>query len=527
MRSYLSSGGNNYSIDLKRPRIGKRKQRGIENPSARMQPNLLIIRLDLMPPTVKDKEALRQSIQEGLKRLCGLFERLETGRKRIDEFNDEGKLSRVPLNKFNFSATIGFGIGFFDKLDIPSSLRPRRLKSMPNHLVLGDIEEYSLPQTDLIIQLASNSDFVNQWVVENAYEPPEYIRSRDNKTANKLEEDHDIVSAIDNWAVITDMHGGFQRKDGRNLMGFNDGISNPKPGSGDKFNNVVWTTEKDESQILEDGTYLVFQKIKHDLDQWKRLSIDEQEQWIGRNKITGLLLGTPENDDMKFIEALKNDDQRAKDKLRKLLEGQSDPEKGLYDSDIFNKNVPAWSHVRKANPRQQKFLSGKRIEKRIIFRRGYLFLETGLNNRRISGLLFICFQRDIENSFEHIKKTWLNNKGFPTPSIRQFSSHELNTRRSRGRFSSQELNEIARASLPTKRLLGLHDHLLLEYKIKETEDLDTQNTGREGLAGPSELGVTPTGDLLAVVPFGGGYYFVPPIPEEGTSYIGQQFFRHI
>ena len=60
--------------------------------------------------------------------------------------------------------------------------------------------------------------------------------------------------------------------------------------------------------------------------------------------------------------------------------------------------------------------------------------------------------------------------------------------------------------------------------MEETKDGDTQNTGREGLAGPSELGVVPTGDFIAIIPFGGGYYFVPPIPDRNISNIGQQFF---
>jgi hypothetical protein len=55
------------------------------------------------------------------------------------------------------------------------------------------------------------------------------------------------------------------------------------------------------------------------------------------------LLGTPENDDNKFIEALENDDRNAKEKLRKLLDEQSDPERAFYDSDGFKNNVPAWT----------------------------------------------------------------------------------------------------------------------------------------------------------------------------------------
>ena len=59
---------------------------------------------------------------------------------------------------------------------------------------------------------------------------------------------------------------------------------------------------------------------------------------------------------------------------------------------------------------------------------------------------------------------------------------------------------------------------------------DTQNTGREGLAGPSEHGVVPTGEFLAIMPFGGGYYFIPPIQNEAIPNrrirdIGQQFFE--
>jgi Dyp-type peroxidase family len=514
----LPTGRDSYGRSLKQPYRNRRKQSGIEIPKASQQPHLLIIRLDLTPPFGKDVDSLRRNVQEGLKRLCGLFEQLDTGKKKIDKIGD-GKLSRLALKEFNFSATIGFGIGFFDKLRIPDTHRPKKLKSMPNHVGLGDVARYSLTQTDLIVQLGSTSDFVNRWVFENDYRPQvEY---------NKAQEDpKDIVTAISEWATVTDMHVGFQRMDGRNLMGFNDGISNPRPGSGAKFDSVVWTTEKDEGQLLNDGTYMVFQKIMHDLDQWKSLSVDEQEEWIGRNKITGLLLGTPENDDKKFIEAIKNDDPKAKERLKKLLDEQSDPEKPFYDLEIFKKNVPAWSHVRKANPRQEKILYGRRIDNRTIFRRGYLFLETGLNNRPVSGLLFMCFQRDIENSFEFIKKNWLNKKDFPTPLHRPFNMYEVKKRHSQGRFSRQEIDQIARLDLP-KRLLGLDDYEVLKDKIKETDDLDTQNTGREGLAGPSELGVTPVGDFMAIMPFGGGYYFIPPIPNDSITNIGQQFFKSV
>ena len=98
----------------------------------------------------------------------------------------------------------------------------------------------------------------------------------------------DIYSIIRSWAKITDIHAGFQRLDGKNLLGFNDGISNPSRLS----NNVVWTTGQDEVEKFRDGTYMVFQKIEHDLDKWRNLDEEKQERWIGRSKGTGLILGT-------------------------------------------------------------------------------------------------------------------------------------------------------------------------------------------------------------------------------------------
>jgi len=73
----------------------------------------------------------------------------------------------------------------------------------------------------------------------------------------------------------------------------------------------------------------------------EKLTRDEQEQCVDRNKITRLLLGTPENDDERSIEALKNDDPIAKDKLRKLIDDQTDPKKLFYDSETYKNNVPA------------------------------------------------------------------------------------------------------------------------------------------------------------------------------------------
>ena len=214
------------------------------------------------------------------------------------ELLDYGTFHRISLSKFNFSATIGFGIGFFRKLKIRSEMIPKNLYEMPNNFGLRDPTTYKLSQTDIIIQLGSSKDVVNRWVYESDTYQSEGINRRQNQhynpTFNPEPQNyegrtdgniHDIVTATRNWAIVIDIHSGFQRLDGRNLMGFNDGISNI-----DRLkNDVVWTKGDDENGLLEDGTYMVFNKIEHDLEQWRRLSDKEKERWIGRSKGTGLL----------------------------------------------------------------------------------------------------------------------------------------------------------------------------------------------------------------------------------------------
>ena len=60
--------------------------------------------------------------------------------------------------------------------------------------------------------------------------------------------------------------------------------------------------------------------------------------------------------------------------------------------------------------------------------------------------------------------------------------------------------------------------------VKLTIDDDTQNTGMDGLSGPSENGVYPQGQFPIATTIGGGYYFIPPIPNKKISEISEQFF---
>ena len=54
-------------------------------------------------------------VRQGLKRLCSLFERIDAGEVKIDIKEENGDMRSSKLSDFTFSATIGFGIGFFEK----------------------------------------------------------------------------------------------------------------------------------------------------------------------------------------------------------------------------------------------------------------------------------------------------------------------------------------------------------------------------------------------------------------------------
>lgn len=501
----------------------KRKQPGVVFPSAYKQQHLLLIRFNISHHVAEKTDI--EFVRLGLMRLCSYLERIDDGKIRMDDLTEDGDLRNVPLSEFNFSATVGFGMGFFEKLKVASRNRPKKLKEMPNHIELGDPRPYRLLQTDIMIQLGSTIEEVNRWVFQNSTDNTTTVDNTNFPRADQSKKltfsqatqgpDLDIYSTISDWASVTDIHSGFQRIDGRNLLGFNDGISNPKRLS----NSVVWIDLADGNQKFRDGTYMVFQKIEHDLDMWRNMSIEKQEQWVGRSKGTGLLLGTlPRDVDRKLTSDLHSENptvrERAKKVWKKLYDEQKDPDKRFFDIDKVQYReiqiqCPIWSHVRKSNPRQADGAA-----KSLIFRRGYLFAEEGSNGSYNSGLLFISFQKDVEMGFEYIKKNFLNNKNFPVPKQRKnFNKYEL---AKRNRSASSAVSGMDKADLEFR--------FSNSASTLETFEPAAYNTGREGLTGPSELGVYPNGQVPITIALGGGYYFIPPIPGKRISGISEQFF---
>ena len=83
-------------------------------------------------------------------------------------------------------------------------------------------------------------------------------------------------------AVVDEVHG-FRSFDERDLLGFVDGTENPE---GEASSDAVLIGEEDPQ--FANGSYVIVQKYVHDLPAWDALTVEQQEQAIGRTKLADL-----------------------------------------------------------------------------------------------------------------------------------------------------------------------------------------------------------------------------------------------
>ncbi len=149
----------------------------------------------------------------------------------------------------------------------------------------------------------------------------------------------------------------------RNLMGFKDGTNNIRAEDTELMDEHVWAGASDSPAWMRGGTYLVARRIRMLIEVWDRASLQDQEETIGRKKISGAPLGGNAEFDPVKLSAM-----------------------------------PVDSHVRLANPATG---GGERI-----LRRGYSFTD-GMDpdlGQLDAGLFFICFQRDPHKQFVPIQR---------------------------------------------------------------------------------------------------------------------------
>ncbi|MEO6857376.1 MAG: Dyp-type peroxidase [Solirubrobacteraceae bacterium] len=94
-----------------------------------------------------------------------------------------------------------------------------------------------------------------------------------------------LMDRLVGYAHVVDEVHGFKSFDERDLLGFVDGTENPDGAAA--FAAVVIGEEDPD---FAGGSYVVVQKYLHNLEAWDALAVEEQEQAIGRTKLSDIEL---------------------------------------------------------------------------------------------------------------------------------------------------------------------------------------------------------------------------------------------
>jgi porphyrinogen peroxidase len=92
-----------------------------------------------------------------------------------------------------------------------------------------------------------------------------------------------LTEALAGHARVIDEVHGFRSFDERDVLGFVDGTENPEGGAARAAVLIG-----DEDPEFAGGSYVIVQKYLHDLTAWDALSVEAQEDAIGRSKVSDL-----------------------------------------------------------------------------------------------------------------------------------------------------------------------------------------------------------------------------------------------
>lgn len=95
-----------------------------------------------------------------------------------------------------------------------------------------------------------------------------------------------FFDGIQDKVEVLDERVCFRNFDGRDLTGFIDGTENPQFPD-DRAETALLP---EDAGIFADGSFVFAQRYAHDLEKWKRLKVDAQEQVIGRTKLESIEL---------------------------------------------------------------------------------------------------------------------------------------------------------------------------------------------------------------------------------------------
>lgn len=307
---------------------------------------------------VPEMELLSVSIQPGgdlrhvLWTVSDLARSLATGR-RVQQrgvsrpADDNGTLGS-PTAVDGVRMTVGFGASLFDDRFDLKNKKPKHLSAMS--AFPDDTLEPDWCHGDISIQIGANHEDAVLHAVRLLLQ-----RLRG----------HIVV----NWRIRGYVNPPRPSGTPRNHLGFMDGTVQPQIHDPATAKRLLWAGD-DEPAWCKGGTYQVIRVIRMLVEFWDRITISEQENIFGRDRLTGAPLSGGDE--------------------------HSDPD---YHNDPTGAVIPLNSHIRLANPRTPE------VADSMILRRGFNYnLGVADNGTLDMGIIFTCYQQDIERQFATMQR---------------------------------------------------------------------------------------------------------------------------
>ena len=298
----------------------------------------------------RDRAGLERTLRELSEEIRGLM----AGRPpevRDPEFPpvDSGILGERPPAD-NLSIVVGVGASLFDGRFGLADRKPKDLVTMP--FLANDRLDPKLSHGDLSIIFEAGHNDTVQFALRQLMR-----RTRSDLTLRWM---------VDGYArgIGAGVASGAQTP--RNLLGFKDGTANLDVADDALMDRHVWVGADDgEPDWAVGGSYQAVRIIRMFVEFWDRTQLIEQENLIGRSKVSGAPLG---------------------------LTGEfTDPD---YPGDPEGKRIKLDAHIRLANPRTAA------TDENLILRRGFNY-SRGFDQagRLDQGLAFVAYQRSLKKGF--------------------------------------------------------------------------------------------------------------------------------
>ena len=324
-------------------------QAGILTPQ---QASMMLVAFDVLASDKADLQRLFRLLTQRIAFLTTGGPAPDTPNPRLPP-TDSGILGEF-IAPDNLTITVSLGKSLFDERFGLATHAPRKLQKMtrfPN-----DSLDAALCHGDLLLQICANTaDTVIHALRDIIKYTPDLLSVR--------------------WKREGFISAHAARSKGKetpiNLLGFKDGTANPDSQNAALMNNVVWVQPaQDEPAWTAGGSYQAVRIIQFHVEFWDRTPLKEQQTIFGRDKHSGAPLGMQHEHD--------------------VPDYSRDP-----DGDV----IALDSHIRLANPRTPETQSS------LMMRRGYSYSLGVTNSGQLDmGLLFICYQHDLEKGFLTVQK---------------------------------------------------------------------------------------------------------------------------